>query len=92
MSALGTYSVLLVQPNNRLLHEVVQAKSKADATEQIKAMYPDCKHLETKTKVKSEGEANKEAAAKEAAALKLGKEAQDAAAKRKATKDARKKK
>jgi flagellar biosynthesis GTPase FlhF len=91
MAALGTYSVLLVQPNNRMLLEIVQAPSSAEATEKVKKLYPDCAYLETKTKVMSEGEANKAAAAKEAATIKKAAAAKKKQEKVQASRDARKK-
>jgi fructose-1-phosphate kinase PfkB-like protein len=92
MAALGTYQVLLVKPNKHFLQELTQASSSAEATEKIKAMYPECQHLETKTKVMSEGEANKAAAAKEAAALKQDKIAREKVKEAQKKRDARKKK
>lgn len=91
MAALGTYQVLLVRPDKRFLQEVAQASCSAEATEKVKAMYPECHHLETKTKVMSEGEANKAAADKEAAALKQDKLAREQVKKAQDKRDARKK-
>lgn len=93
MPALGTYSVLFVKPSGKMFFELIQAPSKAEATKVIMGskQYADCEHIETRTKVMSEGEANKAAATQEAKVLKAKKAAIDALEKERAKSQAKKK-
>jgi len=65
---LGTYRGKFVTVEGKVKSDLVQSASKAEATKSLKALFPDCQHVETQVVEPSEGEANKAKAKAEAEA------------------------